>query len=111
MSVGDRRNVRPVWKPGSLLVRGLVIMVCVAFAGLPAGRMAGAVAAAPGGTLIMADDQSDVRTLDPGSEFEFAAAFVDLNSYDTLVVPKGANDFTSFVPHLAKSVKVSADGL
>ncbi len=110
MSVSDSRNVRPVRRSGSLLVRGLVVMVCVALAGLPAGRMAGALAAA-GGTLLMADDQSDVKTLDPGREFEFAAAFVDLNSYDTLVVPKGATDFTSFVPHLAKSIKVSADGL
>lgn len=111
MSVSDRRNVRPARRPGSLLVRGLVVMVCLAFAGLPAGRMAGALAAPAAGTLIMADDQSDVKTLDPGREFEFAAAFVDLNSYDTLVVPKSATDFTSFVPHLAKSVKVSADGL
>ncbi len=92
-------------------MRLLVVVIFLAFASLPSGRP-GALAA-PGGsqTLIMADDQSDVKTLDPGREFEFAAAFVDLNAYDTLVVPKSATDFTSFVPFLAKGVKVSPDGL
>ncbi len=58
----------------------------------------------------MGYDQSDVKTLDPGREFEFAAAFVDLNTYDTLVVPKGPDDLTTFVPHLAKEWKISPDG-
>jgi peptide/nickel transport system substrate-binding protein len=93
-------------------MRLLVAVIFLAFASLPSGRPPGALAA-PGGsqTLIMADDQSDVKTLDPGREFEFAAAFVDLNAYDTLVVPKSATDFTSFVPFLAKGIKVSPDGL
>ncbi len=93
-------------------MRLLVVVIFLAFASLPSGRPPGALAA-PGGsqTLIMADDQSDVKTLDPGREFEFAAAFVDLNAYDTLVVPKSATDFTSFVPFLAKGIKVSPDGL
>src|SRR5581483_10274310 len=65
----------------------------------PAAASSGGAA---GPTLIMGYDQSDVKTLDPGREFEFAAAFVDLNTYDTLVVPKGPDDLTTFVPHPAK---------
>jgi peptide/nickel transport system substrate-binding protein len=93
-------------------VRVLVALIFLSFACLPAGRPVGAWAA-PGSNqaLIMADDQSDVKTLDPGREFEFAAAFVDLNAYDTLVVPKSAQDFSAFVPFLAKDVKISPDGL
>src|SRR5581483_7233904 len=94
-------------------------------ASAPAATSAPAAAAAPtsapaaaaassggaaGPTLIMGYDQSDVKTLDPGREFEFAAAFVDLNTYDTLVVPKGPDDLTTFVPHLAKEWKISPDG-
>jgi peptide/nickel transport system substrate-binding protein len=60
--------------------------------------------------LIIAIDQSDVKTLDPAREFEFAAAFVDLNIYDTLVTQKGPDDLGSFVPVLAKEWKISPDG-
>jgi len=60
--------------------------------------------------LIIAIDQSDVRTLDPAREFEFAAAFIDLNVYDTLITQKGPDDLTSYVPVLAKDWKVSPDG-
>jgi peptide/nickel transport system substrate-binding protein len=88
------------------------VLLLALYAGLPAGGPGGALAAPGGGqTLIMADDQSDVKTLDPGREFEFAAAFVDLNAYDTLVVPKSVQDFSSFVPHLARAFKISPDGL
>jgi peptide/nickel transport system substrate-binding protein len=99
-------------RPFRVLVRVLPVLLLVLYAGLPAGGPGGALAA-PGGnqTLIMADDQSDVKTLDPGREFEFAAAFVDLNAYDTLVVPKSVQDFSSFVPHLARAFKISPDGL
>ena len=99
-------------RPFRVLVRVLPALLLALYAGLPAGGPGGALAA-PGGnqTLIMADDQSDVKTLDPGREFEFAAAFVDLNAYDTLVVPKSVQDFSSFVPHLAGAFKISPDGL
>src|SRR5438132_5254585 len=60
--------------------------------------------------LIIAIDQSDVRTLDPAREFEFAAAFVDLNVYDTLITQKGPDDLTTYVPVLAKEWKISPDG-
>ena len=69
-----------------------------------------AAATAGNQNLIIAIDQSDVRTLDPAREFEFAAAFVDLNVYDTLITQKGPDDLTTFVPVLAKEWKVSPDG-
>jgi peptide/nickel transport system substrate-binding protein len=94
-----------------MLLRLLPVLFLAVAMSLIGGGPRGAVAATGDVTLLMADDQSDVKTLDPGREFEFAAAFVDLNSYDTLVVPKSATDFSSFVPHLAKDVKISPDGL
>src|SRR5437870_3117561 len=66
--------------------------------------------AAASQNLIIAIDQSDVRTLDPAREFEFAAAFVDLNVYDTLITQKGPDDLTTYVPVLAKEWKISPDG-
>src|SRR5437016_1575632 len=60
--------------------------------------------------LIIAIDQSDVKTLDPAREFEFAAAFVDLNVYDTLITQKGPDDLTTYVPVLAKEWTISPDG-
>src|SRR5262245_30548217 len=61
-------------------------------------------------TLIMAIDQSEAKTLDPGRGFEFMSFFVDGNTYDTLIVHKGANDLNTFVPMLATEWKISADG-
>ena len=49
-----------------------------------------------------------MRTLDPAREFEFAAAFVDLNVYDTLITQKGPDELTSYVPVLAKEWKTLA---
>jgi peptide/nickel transport system substrate-binding protein len=72
-----------------------------------------AAAAAPAGAnqnLIIAIDQSDVRTLDPAREFEFAAAFIDLNVYDTLITQKAPDDLNTYVPVLAKEWKISPDG-
>jgi peptide/nickel transport system substrate-binding protein len=60
--------------------------------------------------LIIAIDQSDVKTLDPAREFEFAAAFVDLNVYDTLITQKGPDQLSEYVPVLAKEWKISPDG-
>src|SRR5438270_10556299 len=69
-----------------------------------------AASAAANQNLIIAIDQSDVKTLDPAREFEFAAAFVDLNTYDPLVTQKGPDDLNTFVPVLAKEWKISPDG-
>ena len=75
-----------------------------------AAKPTSAPAAAGGGNLIIAIDQSDVKTLDPAREFEFAAAFIDLNAYDTLITQKGPDDLNTFVPVLAKSWTISPDG-
>jgi peptide/nickel transport system substrate-binding protein len=69
-----------------------------------------AAAATGGQNLIIAIDQSDVKTLDPAREFEFAAAFVDLNVYDTLITQKGPDQLSEYVPVLAKDWKISPDG-
>jgi peptide/nickel transport system substrate-binding protein len=69
-----------------------------------------AAAGASNQSLIIAIDQSDVKTLDPGREFEFAAAFIDLNTYDTLITQKGPDDLNTYVPVLAKSWTISPDG-
>src|SRR5438128_5894107 len=75
-----------------------------------AAKPTSAPAAAGGGNLIIAIDQSDVKTLDPAREFEFAAAFIDLNAYDTLITQKGPDDLNTYVPVLAKSWTISPDG-
>src|SRR5438309_768813 len=69
-----------------------------------------AASAAGNQSLIIAIDQSDVKTLDPAREFEFAAAFIDLNTYDTLITQKGPDDLNTFVPVLAKSWTISPYG-
>jgi len=74
---------------------------------------AATTAPAPAGAnqnLIIALDQADVKTLDPAREFEFAAAFVVLNTYDPLVTQKSADDLNTFVPVLAKSWTIAPDG-
>ncbi len=83
------------------LVLSLFLMLggSPATAGQPAGK-----------TLIIALEQSDVKTLDPAREFEFAAAFIVLNSYDTLVAHKSPSELTTFVPVLAEKWSMSKDG-
>jgi peptide/nickel transport system substrate-binding protein len=86
-------------------------VVALSLAALIGGTSPAVLAQPAGGkTLIMALDQSDVKTLDPGREFEFGAAFVDLNCYDTLVAHKSPKELNTFVPVLATEWKISPDG-
>ncbi len=86
-------------------------VLALSLAALIGGTSPSALAQPAGGkTLIMALDQSDVKTLDPGREFEFGAAFVDLNVYDTLVAHKSPKELNTFLPILATEWKVSPDG-
>src|SRR5262245_8767415 len=86
-------------------------LIALSLVALVGGTGPSAQAQSGGGkTLIMALDQSDVKTLDPGREFEFGAAFVDLNVYDTLVAHKSPKELTTFIPVLATEWKISPDG-
>ncbi len=76
----------------------------------PAAAASTSNAGGTNASLIIDVDQSDVKTLDPAHEFEFAAAFIDLNTYDTLITQKAADDLTTYVPVLAKSWTVTPDG-
>lgn len=94
--------------------RILVYLAALVLVGGLAGSLAVSPAAAGqaagGKTLIIALDQSDVKTLDPGREFEFAAAFIVLNSYDTLVAHKSPTELNTFLPTLATEWTISKDG-
>jgi len=84
-----------------------LIVALIGAVGVSEG-MAGQRAA--GKALIVALDQSDVKTLDPGRQFEYAAQFIDLNCYDTLLASKGGSELTTYVPALATEWSVSKDG-
>jgi peptide/nickel transport system substrate-binding protein len=77
---------------------------------LALGASPALAAQAAGKSLIIALDQSDVKTLDPAREFEFAAAFIVLNSYDTLVAHKSPSELTTFTPVLTEGWSMSKDG-
>jgi peptide/nickel transport system substrate-binding protein len=63
-----------------------------------------------GKTLNISLDQADMKTLDPSRQFEFAAAFICLNTYDSLIKPKSPAELTTYVPVLATSWNISKDG-
>ncbi len=65
---------------------------------------------AAGKTLIIALDQADMKTLDPSRQFEFAAAFICLNTYDSLLLSKSPTELTTYTPVLATSWTQSKDG-
>lgn len=88
-----------------LVVLTLALGLTVALGVSPA-----AAGQAAGKTLIIALDQSDVKTLDVSRQFEFAAAFICLNTYDSLLLPKSPEDLTTYTPDLATSWSVSKDG-
>jgi peptide/nickel transport system substrate-binding protein len=70
---------------------------------------AGALAATPKDTLVIADAIDDVITLDPGEVSEVAGVLVSQQLYQTLVT-FDINDPTKIVGVLAKSWTVSDDG-
>ena len=63
-----------------------------------------------GKTLNISLDQADMKTLDPSRQFEFAAAFICLNTYDSLLKPRSPAELTTYVPVLATSWNISKDG-
>jgi peptide/nickel transport system substrate-binding protein len=90
------------WIAVAALIAGLTVVLSVSQAA--AGQRAA------GKTLIIALDQSDMKTLDVSRQFEFAAAFICLNTYDSLLKPKSPAELTSYVPVLATSWAISKDG-
>ena len=70
---------------------------------------AGAFAATPKDTLVVAFAFDDIITMDPGESFEISAGEVLGNSYDRLL-RFDVNDPSKLIADLAKTWSVSADG-
>ncbi len=87
---------------GSLLAAGSVVV-----AGL--GLRPAAPARAAGGTLVVARDITDGKTMDPGRFYEFTSNAMATNCYDTLVTFRGA-DTARAQPDLATSYSVGGGG-
>ncbi len=66
-------------------------------------------ARADDGTLLVAADIQDAKTMDPGHSYEFTSSMVQSNSYDTLITYKG-NDTIHPVPDLAVSLPTIVGG-
>jgi len=65
-------------------------------------------ARAAGGTLLIARDLTDGKTMDPGHFYEFTSNAMATNCYDTLVTFKGT-DTAHPQPDLATSYTISSD--
>jgi peptide/nickel transport system substrate-binding protein len=70
---------------------------------------AGAVAATPKDTLVVAWAIDDIITMDPGEAFEISAGEIMGNSYDRLL-RYDVNDPSKLIADLAKTWSVSSDG-
>ena len=92
------------------LTRCAVVVQVLALMGVLGISQATAGQRVVGKTLNIALDQADIKTLDPARQFEFAATFICINAYDNLLIPKGPNDLTTYVPVLATSWNISKDG-
>ena len=79
----------------------LIVAMAVTLSGL-AARPAAPARATAGGTLLVARDIRDGKTMDPGRFYEFTANAMATNCYDTLVTFKG-KDTTRPRPDLATS--------
>jgi len=92
------------------LARCAGMVLVVALLGTLGVSQAAAAQRSAGKTLIIALDQADIKTLDPARQFEFAATFICLNTYDNLLIPKSPTDLNTYVPVLATSWTISKDG-
>jgi peptide/nickel transport system substrate-binding protein len=88
----------------------VVVALVLALAGILGVSQASAGQRATGKTLIIAMDQADMKTLDVSRQFEFAAAFICLNTYDYLLRSKSPAELTTYTPVLATSWDLSKDG-
>jgi peptide/nickel transport system substrate-binding protein len=87
-----------------------VVALTLAFTGALGLSPAMAGQRAAGKTLNIAMDQADMKTLDVSRQFEFAAAFICLNTYDYLLRSKSPAELTTYTPVLATSWDLSKDG-
>ena len=87
-----------------------VVNLILALTGALGVSQATAGQRAAGKTLNIAMDQADMKTLDVSRQFEFAAAFICLNTYDYLLRSKSPAELTTYTPVLATSWDLSKDG-
>lgn len=92
------------------LSRFAAVVLLLALMGVLGVSQATAGQRVAGKTLNISLDQADMKTLDPSRQFEFAAAFICLNTYDSLIKPKSPAELTTYVPVLATSWNISKDG-
>src|SRR5205085_9584269 len=86
----------------------LIVAAAVALSGL-AARPAAPAHATAGGTLLVARDIRDAKTMDPGRFYEFTGGAMAANCYDTLVTFKGKNTAQP-MPDLATSWSIGGGG-
>ncbi|MEI8189062.1 MAG: ABC transporter substrate-binding protein [candidate division NC10 bacterium] len=101
--------MKTLWRFRTLSRFAAVVLV-LAFTGALGVSQATAGQRAAGKTLIIAMDQADMKTLDVSRQFEFAAAFICLNTYDYLIRSKSPAELTTYTPVLATSWSLSKDG-
>ena len=92
------------------LSRFAAVVLVLALTGALGVSMATAGQRVAGKTLNISLDQADMKTLDPSRQFEFAAAFITLNTYDSLLKSKSPAELTVYTPVLATSWNISKDG-
>src|SRR5437868_14867 len=86
----------------------LIVAAAVALSGLGA-RPAAPAHATAGGTLLVARDIRDAKTMDPGRFYEFTSSAMAANCYDTLVTFRGT-DTTHPQRDLATTWSISGGG-
>lgn len=101
--------MKTLWRFRTLSRFAAVVLV-LALTGALGVSQATAGQRVAGKTLNISLDQADMKTLDPSRQFEFAAAFICLNTYDSLIKPKSPAELTTYIPVLAASWNISKDG-
>ncbi len=99
----------PFSAPLSLPVFSRRVLCATASAALLLCHGAGAFAATPKDTLVVAWAFDDIITMDPGESFEISAGEVMGNAYDRLL-RYDVNDPSKLIADAAKSWSVSGDG-
>lgn len=91
------------------LAKSFAVAALAASVALPAS-IGQTFAATPADTLVIATTIDDIVSLDPAEIFEFSGGDLAQNVYDTLVAFEPSNLSGGYVPGLAESWTISADG-